>query len=74
MKIQGKCLSCLYNKFQQGGEYQSLRKRLKTLNPAFEDFEVEELILYPSVEERPRRVEVSYISGCGSEKMPVDKI
>jgi len=33
-----------------------LRKRLKTLNPAFEDFEVEELILYPSIEKRLKKL------------------
>jgi len=30
----------------------ALRKKLKAINTAFETFEVEELILYPSVEKR----------------------
>ena len=38
---------------------------LKVLNPAFEYFEVEELTLYPSVEERLKRLKVSYITGIG---------
>jgi uncharacterized Fe-S cluster-containing radical SAM superfamily protein len=36
----------------------SLRKRLRAIHPAFEGFEEEELILYPSVEERLRRMKV----------------
>lgn len=36
----------------------SLRKRLKAIHPAFEEFEEEEVILYPSVEERLRRMKV----------------
>jgi hypothetical protein len=51
-----------------------LRKRLKALNPAFEDFEVEELILYPSVEERLKRLKVSYITGHSPENIPAEQI
>jgi uncharacterized Fe-S cluster-containing radical SAM superfamily protein len=47
--------------FSPAENIRALRKRLKALNPAFEDFEVEELILYPSVEERLKRLKVSYI-------------
>lgn len=52
----------------------SLRKRLKALNPVFEDFEVEELILYPSVEERLKRLNVSYITGYRPNNIPTEQI
>ncbi|NWF52942.1 MAG: radical SAM protein [Nitrospirae bacterium] len=51
-----------------------LRKRLKALNPAFEDFEVEELILYPSVEERLKRLKVSYITCHTPKALPAEQI
>jgi hypothetical protein len=40
----------------------ALRNRLKAINPAFEEFEVEELILYPSVEERPNNLKADYVT------------
>ncbi|MDI6890889.1 MAG: hypothetical protein QMC83_08140 [Thermodesulfovibrionales bacterium] len=52
----------------------ALKKRLKAINPAFEDFEVEELILYPSVEERLERLKVSYITGYTPENIPAEQI
>jgi uncharacterized Fe-S cluster-containing radical SAM superfamily protein len=52
----------------------ALRKRLKTLNPAFEDFELEELTLYPSVKERLKRLKVSYITGHSPENIPAEQI
>jgi len=47
---------------------------LKALNPAFEDFEVEELILYPRVGERLRRLKVSYITGHSPENISAEQI
>ncbi len=41
----------------------SLRERLKKINPAFEDFEVEEVILYPAVEERLKKLNVDCMKG-----------
>ncbi|MFN3531442.1 MAG: hypothetical protein ACK41Q_02855 [Candidatus Brocadia sp.] len=38
----------------------TLRKRLKSINPVYEDLETEELILYQSVEERLKRLKVNY--------------
>ncbi len=48
----------------------ALRKRLKAINPAFENFEVEELILYPSVEERLKKLKVDYITWHMPESIP----
>jgi uncharacterized Fe-S cluster-containing radical SAM superfamily protein len=52
----------------------ALRKRLKAINPAFEDFEVEELFLYPSVEERLKRLKVDYVTGHRPENIPAEQI
>ncbi len=48
----------------------SLRERLKKINPAFEDFEVEEVILYPSVEERLKKLNVDYVTGNKPGNIP----
>jgi uncharacterized Fe-S cluster-containing radical SAM superfamily protein len=60
--------------FSSAENIRALRKRLKTLNPAFEDFEVEELILYPSVKERLKRLKVGYITGHKPENIPAEQI
>ncbi len=52
----------------------ALRKRLKAINPAFEDFEAEELILYPSVEERLKKLKVNYITGYRPQYIPAEQI
>lgn len=51
-----------------------LRKRLKAINPAFQDFEVEELFLYPSVEERLKRSKVEYVTGYKPKAVPPEQI
>ena len=48
----------------------ALRKRLKAIHPAFEDFEEEELILYPAVEERLRKMNVDYGPARRPERTP----
>jgi uncharacterized Fe-S cluster-containing radical SAM superfamily protein len=60
--------------FSASENIKTLRKRLKALNPLFEDFEVEELILYPSVEERLKRLKVRYIAGHRPENIPAEPI
>lgn len=52
----------------------ALRKRLKAINPAFEDLEVEELILYPSIESRLKKLNVSYRTGHRPESIPAEQI
>ncbi len=52
----------------------SLRKRLNAIDPAFENFEVEELILYPSVEKRLKKLKVNYVTGYMSESIPTEQI
>jgi len=60
--------------FSPAENIRALKKRLKALNHAFEDFEVEELILYPSVEERLKRLKVSYVTGYRPEEIPAEQI
>ncbi len=52
----------------------ALRKRLKSINPAFQDFEVEELILYPAVLERLKKLKVDYVTGYRPDKIPSGQI
>jgi hypothetical protein len=52
----------------------ALKKRLKAINPAFENFEVEEFILYPSVEERLKKLKVNYITCHKPESIPAERI
>jgi uncharacterized Fe-S cluster-containing radical SAM superfamily protein len=52
----------------------ALRKRLKATNPAFEDFEVEELILYPSVKERLKKLKIDYRTGHRPDNIPTELI
>jgi uncharacterized Fe-S cluster-containing radical SAM superfamily protein len=51
-----------------------LRSRLGEIEPAFEDFEVEELILYPAVEERLKRSGIEYLTSHRPERIPREQI
>jgi len=46
--------------FSSQEEIKRLRQRLKEIRPDFEDFEEEDLILYPFVEENLKKRGVSY--------------
>jgi uncharacterized Fe-S cluster-containing radical SAM superfamily protein len=52
----------------------ALRKRLKAIKPSFEDFEVEELFLYPSIEKRLKKMKTEYRSGHRPDKVPAEQI
>ncbi len=52
----------------------ALRKRLKAIDHAFDNFEVEELILYPSVEERLKKLKVNYMTCHRPESIPAGQI
>ena len=60
--------------FSPSENIKALQERLKNIDPVFEDFEVEELILYPSVEERLRRLKVHYKTGYKPENIPAEQI
>ncbi len=51
-----------------------LRERLKVIHPTFEEFEVEELILYPHVEERLKKLGISYYTGYRPDNIPPAQI
>jgi hypothetical protein len=51
-----------------------LRKRLKTIKHTFEDFEVEELILYPSTEKRLKKIKVEYRTGHRPDRIPAEQV
>jgi uncharacterized Fe-S cluster-containing radical SAM superfamily protein len=52
----------------------ALRKRLKAMAPEFGDFEEEELILYPRVEERLRRLGIKYRTAHRPDGVPAEQI
>jgi uncharacterized Fe-S cluster-containing radical SAM superfamily protein len=52
----------------------TLKKRLRAIDPAFEDFEVEELILYPAVEERLKTMRLRYFIAHRPDKVPHEQI
>lgn len=51
-----------------------LRERLAEISPAFSDFEVEELILYPHVKARLKHLKVDYTSGHRPDSIPPEQI
>ena len=52
--------------FSTDDRVKALRTRLAAIHPSFRDFEEEELILYPAVEERLRKMNVDYAQGKSS--------
>lgn len=52
----------------------NLGRRLKIIHPSFEDFEKEELILYPAVEERLKKLGVQYFIAHRPEDVPKEQI
>jgi uncharacterized Fe-S cluster-containing radical SAM superfamily protein len=52
----------------------ALRKRLKAIKHTFEDFEVEELILYPSIVKRLKKMKVEYRGGHRPDRIPAEQI
>ncbi len=60
--------------FSSPENFTALRKKLKAINTTFENFEVEELILYPSVKERLKKLKVKYITGYRPGNIPAEQI
>jgi uncharacterized Fe-S cluster-containing radical SAM superfamily protein len=52
----------------------SLKKRLRAVDPAFEDFEVEELILYPAVGDRLKKLKLRYYTAYRPHRIPAEQI
>ena len=53
---------------------EALRSRLETIHPNFAEFEVEELILYPHVEERLKRQNIPYFTAYRPDGIPKEQI
>ncbi len=51
-----------------------LGRRLRAIHPDLEDFEKEELILYPAVEERLRKFGIKYFTAYRPERIPKEQI
>lgn len=51
-----------------------LRRRLKATHPSFEDFETEELILYPGIEERLKKMNIGFFTACTPQNVPKEQV
>lgn len=65
--------SCMIS-FSPPERIRALRKRLRSLNAGWEDFETEELILYPAVEKRLKRMGIQYRTGHRPDAIPPEQI
>ncbi|MCL4474894.1 MAG: radical SAM protein [Nitrospirae bacterium] len=65
--------SCMTS-FSPPERISTLRKRLKGIHVRFEDFEIEELILYPSVEKRLRKMGIQYLTGHRPDSIPPEQV
>jgi uncharacterized Fe-S cluster-containing radical SAM superfamily protein len=54
------CFPAVMANFSSEDKIKMLRQRLKKIHPDFEDFEEEELILYPFVQENLKKAGLSY--------------
>ena len=52
----------------------ALKTRLRSIHPAFADFEVEELILYPAVAERIRKLGLPYRAAHRPDRLPPQQV
>jgi uncharacterized Fe-S cluster-containing radical SAM superfamily protein len=68
------CHPACMTSFSPPENIKALRKRLKTIRSAFEDFEVEEIILYPHVEERLKKIDIPYYTAHRPDNVPTEQI
>ena len=52
----------------------SLRKELRAINPHLEDLEVEELTLYPRVEQRLKSAHCAFYTAHEPDRVPPDQV
>jgi hypothetical protein len=64
----------MHDKLQPSGKCKVLRKRSRAIDPTFEDFEIEELIPYPPVEERLKTLDIKYLSAHKPRNVPENQI
>ncbi len=65
--------SCMTS-FSPSERISALRGRLKAIHGGFAAFEIEELILYPSVEKRLRKMGIEYLTGHRPDSIPPEQI
>jgi uncharacterized Fe-S cluster-containing radical SAM superfamily protein len=60
--------------FSPSDHIEALRPRLKKIHARFEDFETEEIILYPHVEERLKKFHIPYYTAHRPDNIPSEQI
>ena len=60
--------------FSTPANISALRKRLRSIHPAFAEFEVEELILYPAVAEKIGRLNLPYRTAHRPDRLPPEQV
>ena len=60
--------------FSSGENIEALKKKLGTIHPNFKDFEGEELILYPHVEERLKKLGIESFRGYKLDGTPTGQV
>ncbi len=60
--------------FSSDENIMALKERLRDIHPAFEEFEVEELVLYSNVKERLDRLGVRYRKAYTPDNIPSDQV
>lgn len=74
MKFQVRAHPSCMTSFSPSERIRALREKLKALHAGLEDFEIEELILYPAVEKRLRRMGIPYRTGHRPDSIPPEQI
>lgn len=70
VNVQPACMAS----FSPPENIQALKKRLLAIDPALEDLEIEELILYPAVLERLKKQNIRYLTGYRPDGIPAEQI
>jgi len=68
------CHPACMTSFSLPENIKALKSRLKTIHTGFQDFEIEQIILYPHVEERLKRVGVTYYTAYRPDNIPSEQI
>ncbi len=68
------CHPACMTSFSPPDNIKALRRRLKNIHSKFEDFEVEEIILYPHVKERLKKFNLTYYTAHRPDNIPPEQI
>ena len=53
---------------------EALKRRLRRIDKGFEDFEIEELVLYGDIEKRLKRTKICYATAYEPEHIPTEQV